>query len=113
MDAEVVVAGMQGVAFAGPALCMIACSVLTPHGTAHLPGAMPTAAIVTLFSLSFAMGAWARAGLYCNHQVSTSSSFVAFPTPATIMMEKCMPWQEQLKACMWSHCSMLCLQSHD
>ncbi|KAK9916910.1 hypothetical protein WJX75_008641 [Coccomyxa subellipsoidea] len=58
----------QGVAFAGPALCMIMCSLLTPHGTAHAPGAMPTAAIVGLFSIAFAMGAWARAGLYCNHQ---------------------------------------------
>lgn len=61
--------GVQGVAFAGPALCMIMCSLLTPHGTAHAPGAMPTAAIVGLFSIAFAMGAWARAGLYCNHQV--------------------------------------------
>lgn len=49
---------------------MIACSLLTPAGAAHVPGATPhTSLIVALFSAAFAMGAWARAGLYCNHQV--------------------------------------------
>ena len=60
---------MQGVSFAGPAVCMLACALLTPAGTAHAPGSSPTALIVALFSAAFAMGAWARAGLYCNHQV--------------------------------------------
>ena len=60
---------MQGVSFAGPAVCMVACALLTPAGTAHAPGSSPTALIVALFSAAFAMGAWARAGLYCNHQV--------------------------------------------
>jgi hypothetical protein len=59
----------QGVAFGGPALCMLACSLLTPAGAAHVAGATPhTGLIVALFSAAFAMGAWARAGLYCNHQ---------------------------------------------
>jgi hypothetical protein len=56
----------QGLAFVGPAICMLACAVLTP--------ATPTAAcnmplLVGLLSLGFALGAWSRAGLYCNHQV--------------------------------------------
>lgn len=54
----------QGIAFAGPALCMTALAVLTPA----TPGAGPTVLIVAIMSLAFALGAWARAGLYCNHQ---------------------------------------------
>ena len=55
---------LQGIAFAGPALCMVALAVLT-----HLQaGAGPTSLIVGIMSLAFALGAWARAGLYCNHQ---------------------------------------------
>jgi len=54
----------QGIAFAGPALCMCALAVLTP-ATA---GAGPTGLIVGIMSVAFALGAWARAGLYCNHQ---------------------------------------------
>ena len=50
---------------------MVACALLTSAGTAHAPGSSPTALIVALFSAAFAMGAWARAGLYCNHQVCT------------------------------------------
>ena len=64
---------VQGVAFAGPAVCMVACAMLTPAGAAHAPGSSPTTLIVALFSAAFAMGAWARAGLYCNHQVQCSS----------------------------------------
>lgn len=59
-------------AFAGPALCMVACATLTPPGASHVAGSLApgvTAAIVALLSVSFALGAWARAGLYCNHQV--------------------------------------------
>ena len=54
----------QGIAFAGPAICMVALAVLTPT----VPGAGPTGLIVGIMSLAFALGAWARAGLYCNHQ---------------------------------------------
>eukprot|EP00887_Chlorella_sp_A99_P002760 scaffold6.g2760.t1 len=54
----------QGIAFAGPAACMLALAALTPA----TPGAGPTALIVAILSLAFALGAWARAGLYCNHQ---------------------------------------------
>ena len=54
----------QGIAFAGPALCMLAMAVLTPT----TPGAGPTGLIVGIMSTAFALGAWARAGLYCNHQ---------------------------------------------
>jgi len=68
----------QGVSFAGPALCMLACAVLTPLaqggagaavGSSAAAAAGPaTTAIVALLSFAFALGAWARAGLYCNHQ---------------------------------------------
>lgn len=54
----------QGIAFAGPALCMLALAALTPT----TPGTGPTVLIVAILSLAFALGAWARAGLYCNHQ---------------------------------------------
>ncbi|KAL4421693.1 hypothetical protein ABPG77_010637 [Micractinium sp. CCAP 211/92] len=54
----------QGISFAGPAACMVALAFLTPA----TPGAGPTTLIVGLMSLAFALGAWARAGLYCNHQ---------------------------------------------
>ena len=54
----------QGIAFAGPALCMCALAVLTPT----VPGTGPTGLIVGIMSVAFALGAWARAGLYCNHQ---------------------------------------------
>ncbi|KAG1653261.1 hypothetical protein FOA52_004275 [Chlamydomonas sp. UWO 241] len=56
----------QGIAFLGPALCMLACGFLTPA----TPGAggAPTGIIVALLSLAFALGAWSRGGLYCNHQ---------------------------------------------
>ena len=54
----------QGIAFAGPALCMFAMSVLTPM----TPGTGNTTLLVAIMSLAFALGAWARAGLYCNHQ---------------------------------------------
>ncbi|MEW5300400.1 MAG: hypothetical protein WDW36_003333 [Sanguina aurantia] len=70
----------QGIAFVGPALCMLACATLSPAGAA--PGASPAAVaaaqaaaasapvpvLVLLLSLAFALGAWSRAGLYCNHQ---------------------------------------------
>ena len=54
----------QGIAFAGPALCMCAVAVLTPV----VPGTGPTTLIVGILSVAFALGAWSRAGLYCNHQ---------------------------------------------
>ena len=50
---------------------MVACALLTPAGASHAPGTSPTGLIVGLFSAAFAMGAWARAGLYCNHQVTS------------------------------------------
>ncbi len=55
---------LQGISFAGPAVCMIALAFLTPT----TPGTGPAALIVGIMSLAFALGAWARAGLYCNHQ---------------------------------------------
>ena len=45
---------------------MIACGVLTPGPDAVTSSL--TAAIVALLSTSFALGAWSRGGLYCNHQ---------------------------------------------
>ena len=62
----------QGISFAGPCLCMLACAYLTPSGARHtasaISGAVPVSLIVALLSVSFALGAWSRAGLYCNHQ---------------------------------------------
>jgi len=67
----------QNIAFIGPAMCMIACGLLTPQAApavggkaAVAAGASPTltAVLVLLMSLAFAFGAWSRGGLYCNHQ---------------------------------------------
>lgn len=62
----------QGISFAGPALCMLALAALTPAATAAAAaGGGPTFTtflIVGIMSVAFALGAWARAGLYCNHQ---------------------------------------------
>ena len=62
----------QGISFAGPCLCMLACACLTPSGARHtasaISGTVPVSMIVALLSVSFALGAWSRAGLYCNHQ---------------------------------------------
>jgi hypothetical protein len=58
----------QGIAFVGPAVCMVACALLTPLAPGAA-GGVQTAALVGLLSLGFALGAWSRAGLYCNHQV--------------------------------------------
>lgn len=67
----------QCLAFVGPALCMLGCAMLTPV-QAYAGKAVEAAAVVhstgsvvllvTLLSLGFALGAWSRAGLYCNHQ---------------------------------------------
>ncbi|PNW71660.1 hypothetical protein CHLRE_16g663600v5 [Chlamydomonas reinhardtii] len=67
----------QGIAFVGPAVCMIACAILTPAAAAtakaattgvSAAGPVLTAVLVGLMSVAFALGAWSRAGLYCNHQ---------------------------------------------
>lgn len=54
----------QGISFAGPAVCMLALAGLTPA----VQGQGPTLLIVAIMSFAFALGAWARGGLYCNHQ---------------------------------------------
>lgn len=68
----------QGIAFVGPSICMLACALLTPSGAATAKAALTgtcaaspalTACLVGLMSISFGLGAWSRAGLYCNHQV--------------------------------------------
>jgi ACS family sodium-dependent inorganic phosphate cotransporter len=57
----------QGIAFVGPAACMLSLAWLTPAaGAAAAPPHV--AAVVTLMSLAFALPGWSRAGLYCNHQ---------------------------------------------
>jgi len=73
----------QGIAFLGPAACMLALAVLTPTAQPlslpGVPGALlgaglgagappPVALVVALMSLAFGLSAWSRAGLYCNHQ---------------------------------------------
>ena len=85
---------MQGVAFAGPAICMVACALLTPAGTAHAPGSSPTTLIVALFSAAFAMGAWARAGLYCNHQVFTMTIALILAGDGATLLAKKQPFVE-------------------
>lgn len=56
---------------------MIGCGLLTPTAVATAkaniavglaPTSMTSNIIVGLLSLSFALGAWSRGGLYCNHQ---------------------------------------------
>lgn len=73
----------QGIAFLGPAACMVGCALLTPYaikstaaaaatqtaGAGVLSIANPTIIVlVLLMSAAFALSAWSRAGLYCNHQ---------------------------------------------
>lgn len=57
----------QGISFAGPALCMIGLAILTPASPAVASKTL-IALLVALMSGAFALSAWARAGLYCNHQ---------------------------------------------
>jgi len=56
----------QGAAFLLPALCMLTCAAVTPSGGLFALGSGKP--IVGILSVSFAMSAWSRAGLYCNHQ---------------------------------------------
>ena len=64
---------VQGVSFAGPAACMLTCGVLTP---AAVSSQLITGTLVALLSVAFACGSWARAGLYCNHQVRPETNLV-------------------------------------
>lgn len=73
----------QGLSFVGPAICMAVLAVLTPISAAA--AATGTVApvmmwsIVGLLSVAFALSAWARAGLYCNHQdMSPKYAFTTF-----------------------------------
>ena len=60
----------------GPALCMVALAMLTPGpqlwwlpfglGGAQVAPSIPL--VVAIMSIAFSLGAWSRAGLYCNHQ---------------------------------------------
>jgi ACS family sodium-dependent inorganic phosphate cotransporter len=75
----------QGIAFLGPAACMLALAALTPAGGASSAAAAPAflpawllgcaagsapsvPLVVALMSIAFGLSAWSRAGLYCNHQ---------------------------------------------
>jgi MFS transporter, ACS family, solute carrier family 17 (sodium-dependent inorganic phosphate cotransporter), other len=61
----------QGLAFVGPMACMVLVAALTPEPGAALAGEVSstrTTMIVATMSVAFALSAWARAGLYCNHQ---------------------------------------------
>eukprot|EP00892_Ulva_mutabilis_P012793 jgi/Ulvmu1/9887/UM057_0043.1 len=64
----------QGLSLLGPALCMIVLAALTPYGgaaAAAAAGGLDRALVwglVACLSVAFALSAWARAGLYCNHQ---------------------------------------------
>ena len=52
-------------------MCMMVCSALTPSGASHAtsPSSLNVGVIVGTLSIAFALSSWARAGLYCNHQV--------------------------------------------
>eukprot|EP00873_Tetraselmis_striata_P040669 jgi/Tetstr1/460933/TSEL_006085.t1 len=93
----------QGLSFLGPAICMLACAKLTPAAgaTANAP------LLVAILSVAFALGAWARAGLYCNHQdlspkyagalLGITNTFGAFPgvlgvTSAGILLDMTNSW---------------------
>lgn len=62
----------QGLSLLGPAVCMCVLAVLTPRGgaAAVADGLSPALVwgLVGCLSVAFALSAWARAGLYCNHQ---------------------------------------------
>eukprot|EP00210_Caulerpa_lentillifera_P004567 g4357.t1 len=57
----------QGVSFLGPAICMLSCSWFVSSCQSNIDSTT-VSFIVVLLSASFALGAWARGGLYCNHQ---------------------------------------------
>eukprot|EP01025_Chloroclados_australasicus_P038713 TRINITY_DN3997_c0_g1_i1.p2 TRINITY_DN3997_c0_g1~~TRINITY_DN3997_c0_g1_i1.p2 ORF type:complete len:545 (+),score=92.95 TRINITY_DN3997_c0_g1_i1:374-2008(+) len=57
----------QGIAFVGAAVCMLACAFFTPMSGEIISG-LSVWLLVAFMSLSFVFSAWARAGLYCNHQ---------------------------------------------
>ena len=52
----------QGVAFLGPACCMVACSFLSNVAISYQP------LLLTVLSVAFALSTFSRGGLYCNHQ---------------------------------------------
>ena len=61
----------QAVSLLGPALCMCILAVLTPQGGVAAAQNLNQALVwglVACLSVAFALSAWARAGLYCNHQ---------------------------------------------
>jgi MFS transporter, ACS family, solute carrier family 17 (sodium-dependent inorganic phosphate cotransporter), other len=68
----------QGVSFIGPAICMLALSALTP--VAGGGDGLAVWGVVGIMSLAFALSAWARAGLYCNHQ-DMSPKYASKRTP--------------------------------
>ena len=62
----------QGISFAGPACCMLALAWLSPNQAAQSVSPVLISTLVGLMSGAFALSAWARAGLYCNHQVRST-----------------------------------------
>ena len=52
----------QGLAFVGPAGCMVVCGLLSPVAATH------KTLLVAVLSLAFALSTFSRGGLYCNHQ---------------------------------------------
>jgi len=57
----------QGISFLGPAICMLSLATLTPLSPG-MASPLLIAVLVGLMSCAFALSAWARGGLYCNHQ---------------------------------------------
>lgn len=82
----------QGLAFVGPAFCMIACGLLTPNSADPVAvAAAPTALLVALLSVGFALGAWSRAGLYCNHQVRRAACMLCMLACFTSYVDYILP----------------------
>ena len=63
---------LQGISFLGPAVCLVGMrgnhSSWLQSTAAGVLSSQGTALVVALLSVSFALGSWARGGLYCNHQ---------------------------------------------
>ena len=52
----------QGLAFVGPAICMVVCGFLSPNAISY------KTLLLTVLSVAFALSTFSRGGLYCNHQ---------------------------------------------
>ncbi|MEW5316085.1 MAG: hypothetical protein WDW38_007472 [Sanguina aurantia] len=94
----------QGIAFVGPALCMLACATLSPAGAA--PGASPAAVaaaqaaaasapvpvLVLLLSLAFALGACMQARCWASQTQRAPCRGVLGVTAAGLLLDATNSW---------------------